>query len=115
MRDRQQSYYAAITHSNAAMNSTEFITFMLNAISATIDDYADQDTDQVTDQVKRLLGVLGTKSLSALELMSLLGLKHRPTFRQNYLCPAIKLGLIEMTMPDAPNSRNQRYRLKPIC
>ena len=110
VRDRQQEYYAALSHSNDAMDSTEFITFMLNALNTTIDGYTDQDSDQATDQVKRLLDVLGTSALSASELMSLLELKHRPTFRQNYLHPALEAGLIEMTLPDVPNSRNQRYR-----
>jgi len=112
VRDRQQEYYAALTHSNNAMDSTEFITFMLSAINTTIDGYTDQDSDQATDQVKRLLDVIGTSTLSAAELMSLLDLRHRPTFRQNYLRPALEAGLIEMTLPDAPNSRNQRYRRK---
>ena len=71
---------------------------------------SDQDNDQHSDQVKKLLSVLGTKTLSAAELMGLLDLKHRPTLRKNYLHPAIKQGLIEMTLQDAPNSRNQQYR-----
>ena len=110
VRDRQQEYYNALSHSNDAMDSTEFIIFMLDAISATIDGYTDQDTDQDTDQVKSLLEALGTNVLSATELMILLDLKHRPTFRENYLHPALELGLIEMTLPNTPNSRNQRYR-----
>jgi Fic family protein len=110
VRGRQQEYYAALTRSNDAMDSTEFIAFMLSAIKSTVDSYSDQDNDQVTDQVKRLLNVLGANTLSAAELMSLLNLRHRPTFRQNYLHPALAHGLIEMTLPDAPNSRNQRYR-----
>jgi Fic family protein len=112
VRERQQEYYAALRTSNDAGDSTVFIEFMLQAIKATIDGYADQDSDQVTDQVKRLLDVLGASVLSAAELMDLLGLKHRPTFRQNYLHPALERGLIEMTRPDSPNSRNQRYRRK---
>ena len=30
-------------------------------------------------------------------------------FRRNYLRPAIELGLIQMTIPEKPSSRNQRY------
>ena len=47
-------------------------------------------TDQVSDQdkspVEQLLLVLGDKTLSALELMELLGLSHRVTFDIYRLC-----------------------------
>ena len=42
-------------------------------------------------------------------LMEQLGLKSREGFRKNYLRPAIELNLIRMSIPDKPNSRNQRY------
>ncbi len=64
----------------------------------------------VTEQVEKLLEVIGDKECSTKELMELLGLKHRPTFRDNYLLPALELGIIEMTVPDKPNSSNQKYR-----
>jgi ATP-dependent DNA helicase RecG len=40
-----------------------------------------------------------------------LGLKDREHFRKTYLLPAINAGLIEMTIPDKPSSRLQKYRL----
>jgi len=40
-----------------------------------------------------------------------LGLKHRATFQENYLRPALESGLVEYTIPDKPNSRLQKYRL----
>lgn len=42
-------------------------------------------------------------------LMEKLGLKLRETFRKNYMDPALELGIVQMTIPDKPNSRNQRY------
>ena len=42
-------------------------------------------------------------------LMETLGLKLRETFRKNYMNPALELGIVQMTIPDKPNSRNQRY------
>lgn len=74
----------------------------------------DQDSGQVTDQdktpVARLLSALGNDTLSAAELMDRLDLSHRPTFRKNYLNPALEQKLIERTIPDKPNSKNQKYR-----
>ena len=110
--ESQQEYYAALGRSNDADDCTGFLRFMLQAIRDTLETYAtsDQETDQETDQVKRLLRVLGAKALSALELMEQLGLSHRQTFRKNYLHPALDAGLIEMTLPQTPNARNQKYR-----
>ena len=70
-----------------------------------------QVTEQVTEQVKRLLLVLGDAILTGNEVMLKLALSHRPTFLYTYLHPAHKNGLIEMTIPDKPNSRKQKYRL----
>ena len=36
--------------------------------------------------------------------------RTRPHFLATYLNPALKAGLVEMTLPDKPTSRNQRYR-----
>lgn len=66
---------------------------------------------QVTEQVLSLLTVADESSRSGAELMTLVGIKHRPTFLYNYLQPALDMGLIEMTIPDKPNSSKQRYLL----
>ncbi len=71
----------------------------------------DQVSDQVSDQVKALLKCLAKQPLTALACMKKLGLNHRPTFRKNYLQPAMEAGLIERTLPDKPNSSRQQYRL----
>ncbi len=110
--ERQQEYYASLGASNDTGDCTGFICFMLRAIWNTLETYAisDQATDQESDQVKRLMDVLGSRTLSAVELMDLLGLKHRPTFRKNYLRPALEAGLLEMTLPQTPNASGQKYR-----
>lgn len=40
-----------------------------------------------------------------------LGLKDRKSFRERYLLPALAQELIEMTLPEKPNSPAQQYRL----
>jgi len=64
-----------------------------------------------------LFEVLSSKSVTTswqtgLPCMKKLGLSHRPTFRKNYLQPALEAGLIERTLPDKPNSSLQQYRLR---
>lgn len=72
-----------------------------------------QSPTQLDDPVIRGIGILLQGPLSSGELRKQLNLKHQPTFRKNYLHPALKKGYIEMTIPDKPNSRLQRYRLTP--
>ena len=45
------------------------------------------------------------------KIQDMLGLSHREHFRSKYLKPALEQGFIEMTIPDRPNSRLQKYRL----
>ena len=76
-----------------------------------------QVTVQVTDQVNVQVAVQ-VRMLRALkgevtrqQLQDAVGLKHRAHFISAYLIPALQAGLIEMTIPDKPRSRLQRYRL----
>lgn len=65
---------------------------------------------EVTMEVKRLLNTL-TGEHSRRELQEMLGLKNADHFRKAYLSSAIEAGLVEMTLPDKPKSRLQKYRL----
>ncbi|GEP51950.1 hypothetical protein FNO01nite_26220 [Flavobacterium noncentrifugens] len=69
-----------------------------------------QVTGQADEEVKRVLLVMDGE-LRTSEIMGALDLKHREYFRDAYLLPAIAGGFIEMTVPDKPNSPNQKYRL----
>ena len=68
-----------------------------------------QDTGQDTDHVELLLVAL-THEMGRAQLQSALQLAHRDHFTASYLRPALEAGLIEMTHPDKPTSRHQRYR-----
>ncbi len=71
------------------------------------------NTPQVTPQVKKLLEVINGEMLRV-ELQDKLGLKDRGYFRKEYLLVALEKGLIELTIPDKPNSSNQKYRLTDL-
>jgi hypothetical protein len=73
------------------------------------DPVSAQGTDPVaaqgTDPVQRVVMALVGGELAPSALWARLGLKHRPTFRENDLRPAIAQGLIEATIPEKPPSR----------
>ena len=43
------------------------------------------------------------------DLIMKLGIKTKETLRSSYLNPAIENHLVVMTLPDKPNSKNQKY------
>lgn len=73
-----------------------------------------QVTEQVTEQVLKLIKIMEKKEYSNVELMELVEIKHRPTFLYNYLQPAIEFGLIDFTIPNKPNSNKQKYKLTEL-
>ena len=75
----------------------------------------EQDTEQVTTQdaeqderAAKLLeycGIARTRD----EMQKFCGIAHREHFRASILKPLLESGKLEMTIPEKPNSRNQRY------
>lgn len=70
-----------------------------------------QDTPQDTPQDLQKLLILMDQPYTRTELQRKMNLQDREHFRTHYLQSALQLNLIEMTLPDKPNSRNQKYRL----
>lgn len=81
-------------------------------------------TEQVTEQAraKKLLSQYSTQlqillkgmekqEYSMRQLMILCSVKHRPSFIENYIKPAISNGLIKIKYPDNPTHPRQRYML----
>ena len=109
----QNEYYEAIARCHVEGEPTLFIEFMLSQIDKILDDVSAQlreDNEQLSEYLKRLLEVMEYDvPYTSNTLMDKLGLKSKEGFRRNYLRPAIDMNLIRMTIPDKPNSRNQRY------
>ena len=70
-------------------------------------------TPHVTPHVGRLIAALQGE-MSRVELMDALGLSDRKHFARAYLHSGLGAGLVEMTLPDSPRSRTQRYRLTAL-
>ncbi len=112
IKDNQEDYYNAITLSTSQGKSNIFIEFMLDVINKAIKDII-TDTrnhyNHINNQITELMKVVESYPQSSTELMEKLNLKSRLGFRKNYLQPALDAGLIGMTEPDKPTSKNQKY------
>ena len=109
----QDKYYDAIDLSNKRGNSTIFVEFMLDIIDKTLDEIINdlsKSTNNISDELSKLLSVMEKDiPYSANDLLKLLNIKTKETLRSSYLNLAIKNNLIKMTIPDKPNSKNQKY------
>ena len=109
----QDEYYnsIALCHKNA--NSNVFIEFMLKMIDETLDEAISTSHLPITNEtinINKLLVVMESgKPMTATEIMEKLGIKSKETLRGQYLDPAIKQGLVSLTIPDKPTSKNQMY------
>lgn len=109
----QNEYYDTIAVCHTKGNSDTFIEFMLDMINQILDEVilqVNRSNSEVSEYVKRMLAVMEYDvPYTSNSIMEALGLKSKETLRKNYINPAMELGLIKMTLPDKPNSRNQRY------
>ena len=109
----QTEYYDAIAQCHVNGNSDVFIEFMLDMIDQILDEVIlqiNKSNADTSEYVKRMLDVMEYDvPYTSNAIMEALGLKSKEALRKNYIKPAIELGLIRMTLPDKPNSKNQRY------
>ena len=109
----QNEYYNAIAKCHNEGTSNAFIVFMLEQIDKILEDISEQNfavSENISEYVKKLLDTMEYDVPYTLAtLMDMLELKSKETIRRHYIHPALELNLIQMTIPDKPQSRNQRY------
>lgn len=113
LKKYQDGYYKAIADCNLKGDCTTFIEFMLKMIDEILDEAIYSNQVPITEtsiNINKLLEVMVyNKPMSANEIMDKLGIKSKETLRSNYLDPAIKEGIVALTIPDKPTSKNQMY------
>ncbi len=67
----------------------------------------EQDKEQVT--IKDLIQFCSVPRIRK-EMQEFMGLTAGRNFSEKYIKPLLEAGKIEMTIPDKPNSRNQKYQ-----
>lgn len=109
----QDEYYDSIAKCHKNANSNVFIEFMLKMIDETLDEAISTSHLPITNEtinINKLLDVMESgKPMTATKIMGKLGIKSKETLRGQYLDPAIKQGLVSLTIPDKPTSKNQMY------
>ena len=85
--------------------------FIRIILPISVQDHASNHaSNHASEQVEKLVSIL-IGEMGRAELQELLSIKNRDYFRTDYLNPSINDGYVELTIPDKPNSRNQKYRL----
>jgi len=111
-------YYQAIENARKVNDSGVFIEFTLSMI---FDVVAEQEKHQVKHQEKHqvdlrdaqlaALKALENNNLSRKEIFAAIGMNGDSRAFKRHIEPLLTKGLVEMTVPDKPNSRLQKYRL----
>lgn len=120
----QQEYYNAINRSNVAGSSEVFIEFMLDVMVRTLEEAIETSREQVGNKSGTSQEQVGTVTKEMLlefcriprsreEMQQFCGISGIKQFRNKYLRPLLESGELMMTVPDKPNSRNQRYVRTP--
>jgi len=115
-RNRPQ-YYKAIEDARKANDSGVFIEFTLSALYEILQNTnsdllaTEQVTEQDNEQVGREERILAfcAQAKTRAEIQTFVGISHREHFRIKILKPLLESGKLKMTIPDKPNSRNQKY------
>ena len=61
--------------------------------------------------IERLIIAVADQQISVTQMMERISLKHRPTFLENYLNPAMNNGFIRQLYPQSPRHPRQKYLL----
>ncbi len=110
--EKREGYYQSLRNARKKNDSGEFIEFTLSALLETLQTHAtEQDTAQDTAQDAREKAILEfcTQPKTREEIQKYLGIAHREYFRAHILKPLLESGKLKMTLPEKPNSKNQKY------
>lgn len=116
--ERQSDYYRVLGACDKVGNSNTFIEFLLEALLAALreaDNFntGEQVDEQLSEQVACILKACVHSPCTKAELLENAGLAKVYLNYKRHIFPLLQAGILEMTIPDKPNSRLQKYRLTP--
>ena len=121
--EKRPQYYEALQNAQKNNDSSEFIEVTLFAILEAVeaqarhqekhkDEHKDEHiVEQLPDTMLAVLKALKSKNLSRNEIFAVIGLNNNYRAFKRNVEPLLTDGYIEMTVPDKPSSKLQKYRL----
>lgn len=91
--------------------SNDFFTATFRSKIQVAQDVTGEVSEQVSEQVAKILITCKTQPKTKGELLEVLGLANVYMNYKRHVFPLIEKGLIEMTIPERPQSRLQKYCL----
>ena len=73
-----------------------------------LDKVLDEAPDKLKETIKKII-LYCQEPKSAIQIMEELDYKNIKRFRRDYIKPLVENGILKMTIPDKPTSKNQRY------
>lgn len=114
--ENEQTLSEAYAKANEKSDMAPYLIAYMGVVEEAIEEAIRRGVSKrggLTPMAKRMVELMEEgRYYSAAELLGILGLKSRLGLQKNYLQPALKARLIEMSNPLSPTDRNQRYRLK---
>jgi Fic family protein len=111
-------YYKAIEDARKVNDSGAFIEFTLSALYEIIEEQAkrqvkhkDKHQVELTEAQSAVLKSLGNGPLSRKDIFAAISMSGDSRAFKRHIEPLLQRSLIEMTVPDRPNSRLQKYSL----
>ena len=116
--EKRSQYYQTLQDAQRTNDSGAFVEFTLSAILDTITEqskhqvkHEDKHQVKLSDAQLSVLKALKGKTLSRKEIFTAIGMNGDTRSYKRNIEPLLADSLIEMTVPDKPNSRLQKYRL----
>lgn len=73
------------------------------------DEAQDKAQDKAQDEITMKIIEFCKQERNIFEIMNYIGHKNRTRFRRDYIKPLVEKGILKMTIPDKPTSKNQKY------
>ena len=84
------------------------MNYNLDSTSEQVSEQFGEQDDMQKSRIKKILHYCET-ARSRFEIQEIIGISSRRFFAENILMPLLESGQLQMTIPDKPNSRNQKY------